>query len=111
VGHCAPVKGTVILGTKPLNGGSITLIAVEGDGQRPRPEGTIDAEGHYTLKTAGSEGAPPGKYRVAITTSGADKAQDSQFNPQYSHWDKSPLTIQVSDNPPPGAYDLKLVPR
>ena len=75
-----------------------------------RTEGAIDAQGLYSLKTAGREGAPLGKYRATLTISGSDKAQNSEFNPIYSHWDKSPLIVPVTDNASAGAYDLKLEP-
>ena len=110
VGPCVPVQGKVTLGGKPLVGGTVSFIPLEGEADAPRPEGSIDAQGHYTLKTEGKEGAPAGKYRAILTTSGEDKKQDAQFNPQYSHWEKSPLVIQVAENAPPGAYDLKLAP-
>jgi hypothetical protein len=110
VGPCVPVRGKVTLGGKPLVGGSVTLIPLEGEGNRPRPEGTIDTQGMYSVRTAGKEGAPPGKYRATLTTGGEDKAQEALFDPRYSHWEKSPLIIQVSENPPAGAYDLPLEP-
>ena len=110
-GPCVPVKGKVTLGGKALVGGTVTLIPVEGEGNRPRPGGDIDEQGNYSVKTAGTEGAPVGKYRAIVTTSGLDKKQDSQFNIIYSHWEKSPLHIEVKETPAAGAYDLKLMPR
>jgi hypothetical protein len=51
-----------------------------------------------------------GKYRVILTTSGEDRKQSSQFNSKYSHWEKSPLLVEVKENASAGAYDLKLIP-
>jgi hypothetical protein len=104
------VQGNVTLGGQPLVGGLVTFIPMNTEGERPRPEGVIDAQGHYSLKTAGKEGAPAGEYRAIVTTSGQDKNQDSRFDPLYSHWQKSPLVLRVAENAPPGTYDLKLTP-
>jgi hypothetical protein len=110
VGPCLPVQGNVTLGGQPLVGGQVMFIPLNVEGERPRPEGVIDAQGHYSLKTVGKEGAPAGEYRAIITTSGQDKNQDSRFDPTYSHWEKSPLEVRVAENSPPGTYDLKLRP-
>jgi hypothetical protein len=111
VGPCIQVKGKVTLAGKPLAGGAVAFIPLEAGANSPRPEGDIDANGFYSLRTGGKEGAPAGKYRATLTTSGVDKTQDSQFNPVYSHWEKSPLIVLVRENAPAGAYDLKLKPR
>ena len=111
VGPCVPVQGKVTLAGKPLVGGTVSFVALDGDANRPRPEGEVDPQGLYAVRTGGTDGAPVGKYRVIVTTSGLDKKQDAQFNPVYSHAEKSPLLVQVTENPPAGAYDLKLDPR
>jgi hypothetical protein len=111
VGACLPVQGKVTLGGRPLVGGTVSFIPLDGDVSRPRSEGNVDAQGNYSLKTAGKQGAPAGKYRVILTTSGEDKNQDTLFNPVYSHTEKSPLEKQVAQDAAPGAYDLDLVPR
>jgi hypothetical protein len=105
------VKGRVTLGGKPLVGGMVTFVPQGGPADQARPEGTIDAQGNYSVKTAGTDGAPVGKYRAAVTTSGEDKKQSAQFDPRYSNWEKSPLLVEVKEDPQAGAYDLKLVPR
>jgi hypothetical protein len=110
IGSCIPVEGKVTLGDRPLIGGTVSFIPLEGEGNRPRPEGTIDTQGRYSLTTAGKKGAPPGKYRAILTTSGEDKRQETLFNPLYSHWDRSPLLITVGESLPAGTYDLKLSP-
>jgi hypothetical protein len=111
VGPCVPVQGKVTLGGKPLVGGRVTFVPLEGNASGPRPEGDIDAKGRYSLTTGGKEGAPVGKYRATLTTSGMDKTQDAQFDARYSNWETSPLVIPVTENAPAGAYDLKLKPR
>jgi hypothetical protein len=105
-----PVQGKVILAGKPLVGGTVSFIALDGPAAGPRPEGEIDPEGNYSLKTGGTAGAPAGKYRAIVTTSGKDKTQSGQFNPLYSQAEKSPLLVQVSEDAPPSAYELKMDP-
>jgi hypothetical protein len=91
-------------------GGWITFIPLAEAAKGPRPEGPIDAEGLYWLKTGDRAGAPLGKYRATITISGKDKSQNTEFDPLYSHWDKSPLIVPVTEDAPAGAYDLTLRP-
>jgi hypothetical protein len=110
VGPCVPVEGKVTLGGKALVGGRVTLVPFEGDTSGPHPEGVIDAQGHYTLNTAGQEGAPLGKYRALVAVSGEDRPQSAVFNPLYGNWRKSPLVVHVTENARPGAYDLPLTP-
>jgi hypothetical protein len=111
VGTCVPVQGKVTLGANPLNGGMVSFIPLDGPPNAVRPEGDIDEQGNYSLKTAGKDGAPPGKYRAIVTTSGNDKRQDNSFDSTYSHTDNSPLEYDVIENAPAGAYDIKLKAR
>jgi len=110
LGPCVPVQGKVTLGVNPLVGGTISFIPLEDEAGRPRPEGAVDHQGRYALRTAGREGAPLGKYRAIVTTSGEDKAQDNQFDSRYSHPQQSPLVLEVTEDAPEGTYDLQLVP-
>jgi hypothetical protein len=111
IGPCVAVEGKVTLGAKPLVGGTVMFVPLERESKGPRPEGEIDAQGLYALKTGGKEGAPPGRYRALVTISGLDKAQNAAFDPLYSHWDKSPLVVPVTEGAAAGTYDLKLKPR
>jgi hypothetical protein len=110
VGTYFPVEGQVTLGKRPLVGGTVSLLPLDREGDVPHSEGTIDVQGHYKILTAGKQGAPLGRYRAIVTTSGEDKTQDSQFNSVYSHSENSPLTLEVLENAPAGYYDLKLHP-
>src|ERR1700722_2909324 len=74
-GPLVPVRGHVTLAEKPLVGGILTFIPLEKQGGDLRPEAEIDAEGNYSLKTGGREGAPLGKYRATLTISGKDQTQ------------------------------------
>jgi hypothetical protein len=109
-GPYLPVKGKVTLGGKPLVGGDVTFVPLDGAPGRARPEGTVDKSGNYSVQTAGAEGAPAGKYRAVLTVSGEDRTQLGQFDPRYSQWEKSPLIVEVKENAPAAAYDLKLDP-
>ena len=110
-GPLVPVRGQVTLAEKPLVGGILTFIPLEKQSGELRPDAEMDAEGNYSLKTGGREGAPVGKYRATLTISGKDQTQSAQFDPVYSQWEKSLLLVEIVDNAPPGAYDLKLLPR
>jgi hypothetical protein len=106
-----PVEGTVTLGGKIYTGGGyVSLFAIEEDAKGPVPEGDIDSAGRYAIKTAGKEGAPPGKYRVTVRYGSGDRSQYDSFNSLYSSWNKSPLSLEVIESAPAGTYDLKLMP-
>jgi hypothetical protein len=108
VGPCFPVAGKVTLGGVPLIGGTVSFVPLDAEPGTPWPTGTIDSQGAYSLQTSGQEGAPAGKYRAIITTSGEDKNQDERFDSVYSHAENSPLIREVTENAAPGYYDLPL---
>jgi hypothetical protein len=109
LGPCVAVQGKVTQGGKALAGGTIAFLSMDDkDKGLPVAEGAIDAQGAYTVKTLGKEGAPVGKYRVTVEPGGEDKAQYMQFDGKYRNWRNSPLTIEVTENAPTGAYDFKL---
>jgi hypothetical protein len=115
LGPIVPVKGKVYLGEKPLMGGTISFLSLdEADMGAPVSTGTIDEQGGYSIKTGNKTGAPVGKWRVTVDTAGADKSpggQESQFDPVYGNWKNSPLTVEVKENAPAGAYDFHLKTR
>ncbi|MDR0520723.1 MAG: DUF4198 domain-containing protein [Planctomycetaceae bacterium] len=61
-----PVTGVVLTDGKPMDGIYVTFILTGGDGKTAG--GITDAEGRFTLATAGSEmkGAVPGMYNVTF---------------------------------------------
>jgi len=65
-----PVEGVVTLDGNPLAGATVTLLGSAGSSQERTFRGETDAAGRYQLKTAdgSSSGAPPGSYRVFITS-------------------------------------------
>ena len=65
-----PVSGTVTIGGKPLNGGTVQFEMIEKgekSGEVFTAAGEIDANGDYELTTFGEPGAPAGKHRVWVT--------------------------------------------
>lgn len=64
-----PISGRVTSGGKPAVGVEIQFHPLNraGDSSAPRPVGTTDKQGRFTLRTGVAEGAPIGDYQVAVT--------------------------------------------
>ena len=107
-GQLYPVEGKVTFDGKPLRGGNVTFFSLDRDVKMLQPMGLIDAQGHYSLATSGEAGAPVGKYRATVEPASDDKAQDMLVDVRYTSWVNSPLLVEVRENAPAGAYDLKL---
>ena len=110
-----PVEGKVTLGDKPLTTGTVILRpdAAKGNDSQHEPRGKIDAEGRYQIETALQKGAPPGWYKVAVmafepTDPKAYTAPMSLIPTKYNDPEQSGFSFEVTRNPGPGAYDLKL---
>jgi hypothetical protein len=124
VGPTFPVAGKVTFNGAPLTATSTVVLfkpdAAKGNTSSFEPIGTIDADGGYTLKTKGKKGAPPGWYKVIVTARDeappAHPKTPKQHRPvaksllpaRYGQPQTSGLSIEVVENPTPGAYDLKL---
>ena len=109
----APVKGKVTVGDQPVTSGQVSYLPEGKEDKAGLSAGQIGSDGGYTIYTAGKAGAPPGKYKVTVTpsmvpTQGATKMPTTPFNAKYMDPQKTPLSIEVTTNPAPGAYDLKL---
>jgi hypothetical protein len=75
---------------------------------------------YYTLTTKGKKGAPPGWYKVIVTAreeaAPVHPKLPKQHRPaarsllpaKYGQVETSGLSVEVVENPAPGAYDLKL---
>ena len=123
VGPTFPVAGKVTVGNVPLTAKSTIMLfkpdAARGNTSAWEPAGTVDADGNYTVKTKGKNGAPPGWYKV-VATARDEAAPLHPANPRHRPAAKSlvparygsekttDLAIEVVANPAPGAYDLKL---
>lgn len=64
----AGVTGTVMLGSKPIAGATVTM-QIEGV-KAPASMGFTDSSGKFTMKTGGRPGVPVGKARVGISKAG-----------------------------------------
>jgi hypothetical protein len=123
VGKTYPVAGKVMIGNVPLTARSTIVLfkpdASRGNSSSFEPSGTVDADGYYTLQTRGKRGARPGWYKVIVTAhddSPPSHPKTPQHRPaarslvpaKYGLAKTSDLSIEVVENPAPGAYDLKL---
>jgi len=107
-----PVAGTVTVGGQLAKGGSVSLIPLE-KGTVPEgmmPVGTIDSAGKYTIMTAGQNGAPVGRYKVAVSPSTMPSADGKPAEQQkiYEQYTASKTDLQISVEANHGAYDLTL---
>jgi hypothetical protein len=113
-GKYYPVEGKITLEDgKPVPPGSANFLPIQDDPNAPvfpASMGPIREGGSYTLSTKGKPGAPAGKYRVFLSSSG-DKMAWSQVPRKYTGQKTSPLEVEVVADKPPGGYDLKLEPR
>lgn len=107
VGKMVPVQGKVTIAGKPLLGGNVFFYP-QGDIQNFVPQGLIDAKGHYSLSTSGEAGVPIGKYRVTVEPASEDNSQNLLVDNRYTSSTHSPLLLEVKEDAPEGAYDLKL---
>jgi hypothetical protein len=127
VGKVVPVSGRVTVGAQALTVGTVNFIpdASRGNTSKSRPFGMIGSDGTYRLITETNEGAPPGWYKVTVSTMappGSDvpppvkkaaprpiQVKPTNVNPKYTHPAWTDLVIEVKDDPKEGAYDLKLI--
>jgi hypothetical protein len=124
VGQTFPVSGTITLDGQPLVAKTTVVLfmpdAAKGNGSPFEPTGTVDGQGRYTLVTKNKPGAPPGWYKIAVTahegrsehpkgTLRHRPVAHAVIPSKYGQPDTSDLSIEVVENPAPGAYDVKLV--
>jgi hypothetical protein len=113
------VAGSVTLDGQPVNGVRVVFSpdAAKGNTATINCDGWAK-EGHYDLQTnavtrgnSGS-GVPLGWYKVTVfaPASGGRKQPGAKLDipNKYFNVEKTPLEVEVKDNPEPGAYDLKL---
>jgi hypothetical protein len=103
-GKVLPVQGTVTLEKEPLAKGTITFHPDKSKGNNATvtPVGTIE-NGKYSLATRSKEGAPPGWYKVTITSTVPSNPKDeysvpkSVISEKYNDPSKSGLTAEVKE--------------
>src|SRR5207248_3050998 len=113
-----PVSSKVFNGGTPLTAGVVRYIPEGGEKLAGQSTGTIRPDGSYTLYTNGKAGAPPGKYKVTVSTMvppGPEVTIDDKphsgptINRKYLSPESSGLTREVVADPAPDQYDLKLL--
>jgi hypothetical protein len=123
VGKTFPVAGRITINQEPLTAKSTVVLfkpdASKGNTSIFEPIGTVDENGDYMVLTKGKKGAPPGWYKVVVTATesapvhpnspqGHRPVAQSLVPAKYGLEQTSDLSIEVVENPAPGAYDLKL---
>ena len=111
--HLVPVHGKVTLEDgHAVSGGQVSFFPTSEEKKAGLITGTLGNGGEYKLFTDGKEGAPTGKYKVTVNPSmvptGGTKGPTTPFNQKYMNPKTTDLTVDVTDNPPPGHYDFKL---
>jgi hypothetical protein len=109
-----PVAGKVLLDGQPLTKGTVMYRANTKKDNKTQaiPQGDIDDQGNYELKTGNSKGAPPGHYRVSILPLGSNERPEKgkpfptpPYNKKYMRDDTTTLEVEVKEG---GDYTLKL---
>lgn len=116
VGKTVPVSGKVTFATKLPKDAAVGVVFIA-DGARSGSSnlpssGGVDEQGNYTLSTGSQAGAPVGRYKVRVTATMPTNPKDpysptrSVIKEIYSDANTTPLSVEVVENPAPGAYDL-----
>ena len=115
-----PVSGRVMLGNQPLTIGRVSFVPDSSKGNNAHVEcvGRIGPTGRYEIytKEAGgsesSKGVPLGAYKVILVKllpeEGGSPELERRVNRSYFDATQTPLSIEVVENAPEGAYDLKV---
>lgn len=114
-----PVSGTVTQNKKPMTRGIVTFVpdAAKGNNNNESAMGWIGTDGTYSLTTNGRDGAPLGWYKVTIDPAGMPKEpapagqalpKPAVINDKYRKATTSTISIEVTETPKPGAYDIEL---
>jgi hypothetical protein len=108
------VKGNVTLDGKPLAHGLLLFHpdAARGNAVRASCTGPV-SNGHYRLLTSAvstddsGSGAPVGWYKVTLMTD-LPGMKEIPVHKKFLNPQTTPLEVEISDNAPPGSYDLAL---
>jgi hypothetical protein len=113
--HPVPVSGTVTVDGEPLTHFRVSFVpdADKGNTNPVSCTAPMDSQGHYDLRMAAvkvsddGRGAPVGWYKVVLIT-GIWGDPPCDIDPKFLDPNKTPLSIEVVENPEPGRYDLKM---
>ena len=114
-----PVAGTVLLDGQPLDGGYLEFTPDTAKGNTaqlvciaPIKEGRYNLETNGVTRADSGTGVPPGWYKVTFrmldVSSKKHQVVPIPVNEKFKSVEKTPLAVEVKDNPEPGAYDFKL---
>jgi hypothetical protein len=97
------VRGKLTDGSKPVANAQVVFHPENVSADTPKPRGTTDANGEFTLTTYdGHDGAPAGQYRVSVEqwkTVSADAGPANQLPAKFADPAKSGLTATVNAGP------------
>jgi hypothetical protein len=111
-----PVSGRITVDGRPLTFGSVAFRpdASRGNTTQHHPIGQIDSAGNYVLYTLRQKGAPPGWYKVLVFADENNQGGATHPVPprwathaRYTREETTDIFVEVVDNPPSGAYDLR----
>jgi hypothetical protein len=113
-----PVSGPVTLDGQPLNAGHVFFAPDTAKGNTHKISGTSPIkDGRYTLETRGitrgetGPGLPLGWYKVTFQmveqSTKKHPVVEPNVNDKFKNAETTPLSVEVKDNPDPGAYDIK----
>ena len=114
-----PVSGTVMLDDQPLNGGYLQFTPDTAKGNTakivcisPIKEGRYNLETNGITRADSGAGVPPGWYKVTFMmleeSTKKHRVEPININEKFKNVEKTPLSVEVKDNPEPGAYDFKM---
>jgi len=114
------VEGKVLLGGQGMPMGTVTFHPDKDKGNKLEgaPSAAIDPDGSYKLIYNGKPGAPAGWYKVSVSPRGMPKEMPAQGQPmpqppavnaRYQKPETSGIAFEVTENPEPGKYDIKLI--
>jgi hypothetical protein len=116
-----PAGGNVTIDGKPLEGGILYFNPDISKGNEARVSCSSGVKnGKFELRTAGVErsdsgpGIPLGWYKVNVRVNLPGEPTPRfagpavKIDPRYLDPEKTPLSIEIVEEPAPGAYDLKL---
>jgi hypothetical protein len=113
-----PVSGRVTLDGQPFTGGHLAFTPDVSKGNTNRISATSRIkDGHYDLETNGvtrsesGSGVPLGWYKVTFRileeSTKKHPLAPININSKFMDPDRTPLSVEVKDNPEPGSYDFK----
>jgi hypothetical protein len=114
-----PVSGTVTLDGQPLDGGFLQFTPDTAKGNTaqivcisPIKEGRYNLETNGVTRADSGSGVPPGWYKVTFMvleeSTKKRRVVPPNVHEKFRNVETTPLSVEVKDNPDPGAYDFKM---